>query len=182
MSSKSKFKARLAAARLPERTVEICLRGDLVADHEAAERELEVAQQKPVDSLAGNGVGEIIGRIEALEAQMRLDTETFRLRAMPRQQWRALLADHPPRRGDDGQIVDDDKGMDLNVETFYEDLVRRSVVEPELDEEDWVALFEAITDRQFSDLGMAAWLLNRDEISVPFSLAASRAKRATADE
>jgi hypothetical protein len=34
----------------------ICLRGDLAADHEAAERELEQAEKTSADSLAGSGI------------------------------------------------------------------------------------------------------------------------------
>lgn len=178
----STFKAKLAAAKLPTRTVQICLGGDLVAEHEQAERELEQAQRKPVDSLAGSGVSAIVERIESLEEQMREQSETFVLRALPRPKWRELLKEHPPRRGDDGEVVEDDRSLGINVETFYEALVRRSVASPELDDDDWTALFEALTDRQFGDLAMAAWLLNRDEVDVPFSLAASRAKRATVAE
>jgi hypothetical protein len=176
------FKAMLAEAKLPERTVEICLRGDLVADHEQAERDLEQAQQKQGDSLAGSGVGEIVERIEALEAEMRESTVTFTLRALSKPKYRALALSHPPRRGDNDEIVERDRGMQLNVDTFYEGLIRQSVVDPELDEEDWAALFDAITDRQFELLGMGAFLLNRADIDIPFSLAASKAKRGIAAE
>jgi hypothetical protein len=176
------FKAMLAGARLPERTVEVCLRGDLVAAHEDAERELKQAEKKATDSLAGNGTAEIIERIEGLEEQMREHVVVFTLRALPRPAWRALLADHPPRRDDKNEIVSEDSGLELDVSTFYDDLIRRSVVDPELDEADWAALADVLTDRQFGDLAGAAWLLNRGEVDVPFSLAASRAKRATADE
>jgi hypothetical protein len=70
----------------------------------------------------------------------------------------------------------------LNTETFYEDLIRVSVVSPEMDEADWDDLFGVITNAQFGELSMGAWLLNRGEVDIPFSLAASRMRRATADE
>lgn len=186
----SSIKDRLTKARLPERSILLCLNGDLVARHEEAERELEAAQKRPNDSLAGNGTAEIAERIEALEAEMREASETFVLRALPqkrnprddRPSWRELLDRHPPRRGDDGEIVEADKSMLLNTETFYEDLVRECVVSPELDGEDWETLFGVITNGQYGDLHLAAWLLNRGDIDVPFSLAASRMRRATAAE
>jgi len=171
------FKAMLAEARLPERTVEVCLRGDLVAEHEQAERELEAAERKASNSLAGDGVGPIVDRIEALEQQMREHVIVFTLRALPRSAWRSLLSDHPPRVGSDGQVVDDDRHIELNVDTFYVDLVRRSIVDPEIDDEDWAALTDRLTDKQFGDLAGAAWMLNRSEIDIPFSRAASRARR-----
>lgn len=176
------FKAMIAEAKLPERTVEICLRGDLVAEHEQAERELEQAQKQTADSLAGSGVGELVERIESLEAEMRDSTVTFTLRALSRPQYRALSLEHPPRRDEDGAVVEDDRGMGFNVDTFYDAIIRRSVVDPEMDAGDWDALLDRITDRQFELLGAAAFLLNRADVDIPFSLAASRAKRASAGE
>src|SRR4051812_32715624 len=107
----------LAEAKLPESTVMICLRGDLAADHEAAERDLVQAEKKGAESLAGAGVAEIVDRIEALEAEMREHTYEFRLRALPRADWRALCNSHPPRRGEDDEIVEPDRFVGINPET-----------------------------------------------------------------
>jgi hypothetical protein len=78
------IKSMLNGARLPERTVPICLRGDLVAEHEELERQLEEANRRASDSLAGNGAGELADRIEALQEEMRAATVTFRVRALPK--------------------------------------------------------------------------------------------------
>lgn len=184
------IKEKLAKAKLPERTVRICLNGDLVAAHEQAERDLEQAQRDAGNSLAGNGAAAIAEHIEALEAQMRESTETFTLRALPQKKnprddrptWRELIDRHPPRRGDDGEIVEADKGLLLDTSTFYDDLIRVSVVSPDMDDEDWENLFSVLTNSQYGDLSMAAWMLNRGDVDVPFSLAASRMRRATAAE
>jgi hypothetical protein len=64
-------------------------------------------------------------------------------------------------------------------------LIRASVFEPELDDEDWEALIGPegiLTDRQFGTLSDAAWFLNRGEVNVPFSHAASLARRSTGTE
>jgi hypothetical protein len=175
------FKSMLAEAALPETTVQICLRGDLVADHELAERELELAQKQAVDSLAGNGAAAIAERIEGLEAQMREHTYDFRLRALPRPAWRALVAGHEPRRGDDNEIRAEDR-MGVNAETFFPAMIRACLVDPELTDDEWAQLNEALTDRQFDDLSDAAWGLNRREVDIPFSRAASRMRRTSADE
>lgn len=187
MSSKSSFKTKLAGAKLPERTVEICLRGDLVAEHEEAERQLEQAEKRPADSLAGSGTGELVERIEALEAQMREETETFTLRALPhrrsarddRPTHTELKKAHPPRR-EDGEIIDADE-VGYNVDSFNEALVKLCTVDPVLDADDWAELFAVISEGQFAVLAMASIFLNRGDINVPFSHAASKAKRATAD-
>jgi hypothetical protein len=47
---------------------------------------------------------------------------------------------------------------------------------------DWPELFDKIVDSQYGDLTDAAWFVNRDEVSVPFSLAASLAKKPSAAE
>lgn len=186
MSGKStmkNFKAMLADARLPEREVPVCLRGDLAADHESAEAELQKAQKAGADSLAGSGVGDLADRIEALEAEMAEHTYPFRLRALPKPKFRALVAEHPPRQTEGDEAHEADDRMGFNVETFYPALIRASVIDPELDDAEWAELLdEKLTDSQFSNLGLAALLLNTGEISVPFSLAASRAKRASAAE
>jgi uncharacterized small protein (DUF1192 family) len=180
--TKKNFKTMLAEAKLPERTVQVCLRGDLVAAHEEAERQLEQAQKAQSDSLAGSGVGELADRIEALEAEMHESAVTFTLRAMARSQWRELMNSHPPRRKPDSDDVVDEDLVGLNVETFYPDLIRRCLVDPELDDEDWTALLDVLTSRQYDEIAGAAWAVNRHEVDIPFSPAASRAKRASASE
>ncbi|HET8717402.1 MAG TPA: hypothetical protein VFM50_06590, partial [Nocardioidaceae bacterium] len=173
------FKAMLAEAKLPERTVAICLRGDLVAQHEQAERDLETAQKAQTDSLAGSGAGAIVERIEALEAQMRDSTYPFLLRALPRHEFRTLMTGHPPRKTDDGGVVQED-ALGVNRETFFPAMIRASVVDPELSDDEWTDLLDArLTDHQFQELAWTAWALNANEIDIPFSLAASRAKRDT---
>jgi hypothetical protein len=175
------FKTMLAEAKLPESTVMICLRGDLAADHEAAERELKRAEEASADSLAGSGAGELVDRIEALEVQMREHTYEFRLRALPKPRWRALVAEHPPRRDGDNGIVDSDR-IGVNAETFYDAIIRACLVDPELDDDEWAQLVDALTDRQYDDIADAAWSLNRREVDIPFSHAASRMKRASSGE
>jgi hypothetical protein len=175
------FKTLLAAAKLPERTVDVCLRGDLTAEFEQAERRLEVEERNADVSLDGGGrVGELAERIEALRAQMREHTHTFRLRALPRPQFRALVGEHPPRE-DDGEIIAADRILGVNAETFFDALIRACVVDPALDADDWrVLLDEKLTDNQFDALAGAAWGVNRSDVDVPFSRAASRISRGSA--
>ena len=184
MSGKStlpNFKKALAGAKLPEATVLVCLRGDLVAEHERAERELEQAEKTTGDSLAGSGAGAIADRIRELEQQMREESYEFRFRALPRPAWRALVAEHPPRKADDTTLVDEDR-IGVNADTFYDAMLRACLVEPELDDADWEQLFAALTDRQYDDLSSTAWGLNRREVDIPFSRAASRMRQGSAGE
>lgn len=178
------FKAALRAAKLPERTVPVCLQLDLQDEFEQAERELQTAVQRPRDSLAAGAPAELSQRVKALEEEMRAHTYDFRLRALPRPAWKALLADHPPRKAEDGSVDERDKYIGVNVDTFFVSLIRASVVEPaELDDDDWSLLLdEKLTDRQFDQLSDAAWSLNRRDVDIPFSHAASRILAASATE
>ncbi len=177
------FADMLASAKPAERTIAICLRADLVADFEVAERDLEVAIEKGSTSLAGSGAAELAERIEALQTEMRDSTVDFRLRAMPRGKFRALIGAHEPRRDAEDNVVEDDRLSGVNSETFYPALIRASTVAPEPTDAEWQQLLdETLSDAQYEELFTVAWQLNRSPIDVPFSRAASRYRRATADE
>lgn len=193
----SSYKDHRKDAQRAERTVPICLRGDLVADWEAAEFELRRAQDQRLgaDSKEDAGLGALADRVQALEAEMREHMENWRLRALPRFKFRALVAAHPPRKGEDGEVLDEDQ-LGLNRDTFFPALIRACLVHPHLDDDDWVWLLGSedengededgeegiLSDRQVSDLQDAAWFLNRGEVAVPFSRAASFVRRSTEAE
>lgn len=177
------FKAMLAEARLPEKTVPTCLRGDLVAEHEQLNEQLEKLEKDAVDSLAGNGGAELAEQIRALEEEMQQSTYPIRVRALSKPDYRAFMSEFPPRMDDEGKVSDDlDRMYGFNTELGFEPLVRRSIVDPELDDADFAELMTKLTDNQFNSLGIAAWLLNRGDIDVPFSRAASRLNRLTAGD
>lgn len=163
--------ALLDAARLPEATVDICLRGDLVAEWEQAEKQLRDAHNGSARTLAGGSVeeAELAKRVRELEEEMRGSTISVKLRAMRRPDWAKLVADHPPRKGNDG-----DKQLQINQETFYDALIAASIVEPALDAERTQRFLDALSDAQFDKLAARAWILNRKDVDVPFSQIASR--------
>jgi hypothetical protein len=178
------FKAMMAEARLPERTVDVCLRGDLVADFQALEAELDAARIAAGDSLdAGTEADGIIERMEAVKALMRESTYPVRLRAMRGPDFRALFAQHPPRRNDAGEIDAAERGFDFNVDTFFEPLLRACLVDPEIvSKDDWDSFVGGITDYQFNELAITCLSLNRGKVDIPFSLAASQMKRTSGGE
>jgi hypothetical protein len=170
--------AKLAAARLPERTVEICLRGDLQADFEELERQLAAAAERPDDGrIVGNiDVRRIADQMQELRAEMAGAMQVFRLRAFKRGRWTALLAEHPAE-------ASDERGYGYNPETFAPAAVIASVIEPAaISEETWEKLFDSITDSQFNQLYNAAQILNQRPVSVPFSKAASVLTRGSDSE
>jgi hypothetical protein len=175
------FKTMLAGAKLPEKTVPLCLRGDLVAEFEKLERRLAEVKERPVDSLAGNGEAELIEQMEALRAEMHEHTFDVVMRAKPKHEWRALCNAHQPRKNDDGTPDDRDALLGVNADTFFDAIVRACMVDPDLDDAGWAELDAVLTDKQFQSLADAAWAVNRSDVDIPFSPAASRNRRVSGD-
>lgn len=178
------FKELMAGAKLPEATVPTCLRGDLAAEHEQLNAELEQLEAEAVDSLAGNGGAELAERIRELEQEMRDSTYPIKLRALSRPDFRAFLAKFPPRLDAEGKASEHplDGAYGIDTDAGFEYLVRVSIVDPELDDADFTELLSKLTDSQFESLVVAAWRLNKGDVDVPFSRAASRLNRLTAGE
>ena len=176
---KADAKAILAAARLPQRSVELCLRGDLVARWQELQREFTDAERddKVHDSLAGGTARPIAEKIKKLQEEMQEHTLVLQLHALPRRKWTALVTAHPPREDNKS-----DQLLGLNAETFYDALVRACVAEPTLDADDWAHLDEVLSDGQWQALNNAAWAVNARDVDVPFSHRASQILASSAPE
>lgn len=162
--------ALIRTGKLPERTVPVCLAGDLVAEHEHLQRQLSGAIVE--DSLASPATA-IQAQLRDLVEQMAEHTVEFRFRALPRRRFRDLMAAHPPRKDGDGNPVGRDS-LGVHYESFFDALIRECLVEPKLDEADLTLLLdERLTDAQYEQLTDVVWLLNRAPVSIPFSPAAS---------
>lgn len=192
------IKALLRSSRRAERSVPVCLRGDLVAEFEELDRKLgdaaaRAAAQPNDQRLNRKGVTEahrFAQEMLALQEQMREFTVDFRLRALAPKRWQELTALHPPRKGDDGKTHEQDH-TGVNMATFFEPLLRESIFSPVLDDEAWEMLMgraepteedpdadkRGLSDAQMDSLSSAAWSLNRRVVDVPFSSAASRILR-----
>lgn len=160
----------IAAARPAERSVELCLRSDLVATLEDLQRRAEAAAAAPRDSLGDNPAAGLPEQIAAVKAQMAEATVTVTVRAVPRNQWLSLIADHPPR---DGNATDTKQGF--NTDAFFESLVRASWATPEVTGSEFDALMDTLSAGQFDELATAAWSVNTRAVSVPFGWRASPA-------
>jgi len=182
----------VARAKLPERTVPVCLAGDLVAEFEEVDRQLVAALQRPATSLAGRGTEPLKARLAQLQAEMEDNTYLFRLRALPRTtkpgddrpSWRGLTDAHPPRQDADGSPDIGDVQSGVNRETFFEPFLRASIVDPVMTDEEFADIVagDKLTDRQYDQLVKAAWDLNQGTVDIPFSRAAWLESRTTDDE
>lgn len=159
--------AAIRNAHRPERTVALCLAGDLVAEWEQLNRQREAAARATADSLDGGPAQDFAAQMEALRPRMDAATIVVRLRALPRSAYTRLLADHPPRRDADGKIEPTDVGG-FNAETYWPAIIRASWLEPVLDAATMTLLLdEQLSQRQFDDLSLAAHLANRGAVDLP---------------
>lgn len=171
-----RFRDVIAAAKLPEKVVPLCLRGDLAA--QVDELEAQLAQTRPSERMVPNPERVALAQqIEALQDEMKASTVAFRLRALPRREFRALTKEHPPR---DGEPQDQMAGV--NTDTYFLAVVRRCLVEPELTEDEFVNLADnVLSSGQWRKLQESAASLNMDDVSVPFSATASILLRKSAE-
>lgn len=160
----------LNSAKRREKTVRLCLRGDLVAEFEALEARLA---DLTIGVGWGNGddaTAEVAERLTAIRAEMLEDTVTFTFRALKRIAWDELNAKHT---GENNL---------LNVDTFMPELVQACLVDPAMTADDLDELYDVINDGQRIELGNAAWSVNTEATEVPFSERASVVMRARAQK
>ncbi len=172
--------ALIDAAQPAQRSIALCLRGDLVSAYEELERRLEDADAADSrDSLAAGGPqAAIVAEMDALREQMKASTITVVMRAMSRKAFRKLADQHPPKRDEEGKPDPDDARAGFNTDTFHEPLIRACWASPVISRARMTVLLdEKLSPNQFQKLSQAAWDVNVDDVDVPFSLAASRVRQ-----
>jgi hypothetical protein len=169
----------------PEKIVRLCLRGNLQAEWDELKAQYDAGPDDEAQALLVERANKrrIAEQMARVEAEMRAGTVPFRLRALPRRRsqgmpaeqvaWDELVAKHPPRKDANGKVNVEDLRAGFNTDTFWDPLVRASVVDPELTDEQWGQLDAKLTEAQYQTLMLTALHLNRGEIDVPFSRAAS---------
>lgn len=154
----------LAKARPREHTVRICLAGDVAAEVDRLEAELASLSQWQPESIADQNPGvEIAERIAAARQRMTEAEVEFTFRALGAKAWSDLVAQHPGKTEDEAWDAD----------TLAPALVAASAVDPAMSQADVDELFEALNVGQRQQLIDAAWQVNGEATSVPFSLHAS---------
>lgn len=166
---KRSMKDILAGVKPVEKSVTLCLAGDLNGQFEDLERELAAAVKAPQVSLATVGAErEIAERMEALRERMTASEVVFTFRAISARKWSDLMAEHPGRTGKDEAF---------NVESFPDAMLAACAVDPVMTLEEVHELGDALSNAQFSELFDCAWSCNQRALDVPFSVLASRALR-----
>ena len=170
---KRDHKALLAGAKLPERSVDVCLRADLFAEAEGIHRELQQAESErdaATASLASGSESRVKAeQLQAVRDEMLDHTLTLRFRALPRKGKRNLALRYPPREDNLGDLAEG-----VNVEAMTEALIPLCLVDPVFDAEDWEAFEASTSDGQWLPIAAAVWAINNQDVEVPFSRTASR--------
>ncbi len=148
-----------------EKTVKICIRGDLAGEVERLQDELSRVSEdwEPAD-LADVHPGRVIAeQLKAAHVQAREAEVPFTLRYIGDKAYSDLMAAHPS---------DSDQEAFHSV-TFPRALVAASCVQPVMTEGQVIELFEKINEGEIKKLFDAAWDVHNSADVVPFSLAAS---------
>jgi anti-sigma factor RsiW len=156
----------LAGAKRQRDSLSICLDGELDAAYRHAVEALDEAkkQAQREDSLASAGVSQARERLAGLREQMKAATVTFVVEAVGRKRWTELLAEHPPREGNNGDAL-----VRFDQDGMAEALLAEGIVEPKLTDDQRTHLFEELlTEGQYNDLANLAFRLNRRGVSTGF--------------
>ncbi|MFR0351785.1 hypothetical protein [Streptomyces sediminimaris] len=163
----------LKKARPREHTVRICLAGDVAAEVDRLEKQLAAVSEWRPASIADQHPGvEIAEQIAAAREKMRAAEAEFTFRALGAKAWSDLVAQHPGKTEDQA----------YDAETLAPALVSASAVDPVMTPEQVDELFEHLNNGQREELIGAAWVVNGEATSVPFSLAASAILASRTDE
>lgn len=155
----------LAKAKPREKTVMVCIAGDLAGEAERLQDELSRVSEdwEPSDLTAVHPGRTIAEQLKTVHAQVREAEEPFTFRYIGDRAYSDLMAAHPS--DNDQEAFDSD--------AFPRALVAASCVQPKMTEDQVADLFEVINEGQIKQLFDAAWEVHNASDIVPFSLAAS---------
>lgn len=163
------FAEILAQAKRPTTSVSLCLRGDLTAPYRDLERQLPAASRTAPSIGQRSDAAVIAEQMQALEAEMAAASQAFVLQALSAKEWSDFNLTKPERLKDEP-----DELLNARVFAWVVELVARSVVEPvRMTAEQVGQLCDVLSGGQWDELSETAWRLNRADVAVPFSVAAS---------
>jgi len=162
----------LAGAKRPERTLELCLRSDLTAAVEDAQRRLKEERGRARESLAdGGNVDELRAELERIKTEAADHTVVFRFRALNHYEIDTMVRDLPPREGNA-----QDKAVGYNLAALTWHMFRKCCYEPEMTDEQVEQLIGPVdrvgdgvlSPSQFKRLDETLDALNFAATDVPF--------------
>jgi hypothetical protein len=152
----------LARAVPRERTVAVCLAGDLAGEADRLQGELEsfadgwqAASMGDVDPRAA-----IVQRIQAVREEMRARSVEFQFRALGHIAYSGLIAAHPA-------VVESAEPYD--PASFLPALLASCCIDPVMTAQQAVQLLDMLNDGQARELFAAALAVNEEPSPLPFS-------------
>lgn len=167
----------IARVKRPEKSVPLCLDGDLVAEYERLETTLVDAV--PAASLGDDNSAEaIVEQMRVLHERMVERRAWFHFRGLDDRPWSDLKAQLPVQQP--GQSKED---HEAEYHLWKCSLVSASCYEPVMSAEQADRLFRTLTDEQRDALFAAAWGVNVTRgKTIPFSETASAVTAAFAEK
>ncbi|MFE7509754.1 hypothetical protein ACFU8I_00710 [Streptomyces sp. NPDC057540] len=155
----------LKAATPRERTVKVCIRGDLAGRVQNLTEELAKVSEEwePSDITEEHPGRRIAADLKAVREEARAAEVPFTVRYIGDRAYSDLLAAHPS----------DDENELFKLETFTPALIAAACADPVMTLEQVKELFEVINEGEIKKLFEAAWDVHHASDVVPFSLAAS---------
>lgn len=155
----------LKAAKPRQRTVQVCIRGDLASEAERLTDEVARVSRdwQPSDITDEHPGRALAAQLAKVREQVKAAEVPFVMRYIGDRAYTDLLAAHPS-----------DKPNELFDErTFTKALIVASCIDPKMTEEQAETLFETINQGEKQRLFDAAWEVHNGAEAAPFSLAAS---------
>ena len=150
--------------RAPRKSARVTLRADLLATHAQLSDDYQRALR---GDLAENRIPEAPGiavRLDELEADIAASEFTFTFQALPRGEYIALVAKHPP------QADDKDSGLPFHAETFTPALLAACAVEPAMTVDEADQVLGALSAGQFDKVWTAVVAVNLGDDAAPKSV------------
>jgi hypothetical protein len=165
----------LKARQLPQGSVSLCMRPDVLAEIAELERQIETLQNSDdaddprMAVRTTETAADLADRIRALEAEAAEYNMDLRLTGVSRLRW---------NKAKDAATSKDDEGTEkLDLNGLMEGLFAESLVSPEMTEGQRTDFLNGLTEGQWEKVIQTMWDLNRGGASVPKSMRASLALR-----
>lgn len=160
-----------------ERTVEVCLDGTLLGEWEATDAEYKRARaeqaanrDKRMNDPQAKRVEELLQKAHDLSEKARKASVTFRLRALPRAEWDAIVTAHPAKDEKESLPFDMKAVTDaaLSTEGAIVSVTRANGRKESFSHEDWADFARDLSSSQHDDFQAAVVSLNAGTNEVPF--------------
>lgn len=165
-----------------EESTYLCLRPDLLDRWEDLNKELVESQARDAGSsdpdegprrrlgtTTSKTTTALAEEIQSVEAEIEATQVKFTLRAMSKHRWRELCDTHPPRKGNQYDLM-----LGYDPASVWDDAVRVCLVDPEFDDVSWAEFMRVCNPSEWDELVAVARSVNRSVVDVPKSDLASR--------